>query len=200
MGGQRSELIRQFIMESLIMNMVAVIISIFLVILLTPAFNRLSSRAMNDFLFHQSGFWIGLILLILVGALLSGLYPAFVLSSHKPISILSGKKKHTAQGILLRKGLVTLQFVVSIGLIAGTFIVYLQVHFLQDQSLGVNIQQTLILKSPGVTDSTYQQKYRVFKQRLQNYAKVSSVSASTEAPGAQPLWNAGGIRILSQSE
>lgn len=200
MGGQRSELIRQFILESLILNIITVIVSFGLVILLTPAFNRLSGREINHFLLYRPEFWFGLIFLVLFGTLLSGLYPAFILSSHKPMGILSGKLKHSAQGILMRKGLVTLQFVVSISLITGTFIVYRQVHFLQDQSLGVNIEQTLILKSPGITDSTYQQKYQVFKNRIQHYAEVSSVSASTEIPGAQPLWNAGGIRRLSQTQ
>ena len=199
-GGQRGELIRQFMMESMIMNLLAVIMAVFLMIILTPAFNRLSGRIIQNYLFYQSGFWLGLVLMVALGTLLSGLYPAFVLSSHKPIGIFSGKLKHSAQGILLRKGLVALQFVVSIGLIAGTLIIYRQVHFIQNQSLGVNIEQTLILKSPGITDSTYRQKYQVYKNRLLQYAEVSSVAASTEIPGAQPLWNAGGIRRLSQPE
>jgi putative ABC transport system permease protein len=200
MGGQRRELVRQFMLESLIMNLLAVMIAVLLLLILTPVFNRLSGRVIHYFLFYQPGFWLGLILLVILGTLLSGLYPAFVLSSHQPIGIFSGKLKHSVQGILMRKGLVTLQFIVSIGLIAGTFIIYRQVHFLQNQSLGVNILQTLVLKSPGIADSTYQEKYRVYKNRLQNYAEVTSVSASTEIPGAQPLWNAGGIRRLSQAE
>ncbi len=198
MGGLRSELIRQFMMESLLMNVITVILALGLTALLTPSFSRLSGRELHYFLFHQPLFWVGLLVMIIIGALLSGLYPAFVLSSHKPIAVLKGKIKNSFQGIMLRKGLVTLQFVVSIALITGTFVVYHQVHFLQNQSLGVNIDKTLVLRSPGIVDSTYRQKYGVFKDRLLKYAEVTSVSASTEVPGSQPQWNAGGIRRLSQ--
>ena len=200
MGGLRSELVRQFMLESLLMNIITIAISLGLAALLTPAFSRLSGRMLNYFIFRQPEFWAGLVVIILVGVILSGLYPAFVLSSHQPIQVLKGRIRSTSSGILLRKGLVTLQFTVSIALITGTFVVYRQVRFLQNQSLDVNIGQTLVIKSPGITDSTYQQKFSVFKHRLLRYPEVVSITASTEVPGSQPLWNAGGIRRLSQPE
>jgi putative ABC transport system permease protein len=198
LGSQRRELIGQFLFESFVINLFTVILSTGLVLLLTPSFSRLSGRELNYFLLKLPEFWYGLILLILTGTILSGLYPAFVLSSQRPIGILKGKLKNTGHGILIRKGLVTLQFIVSLSLITGTFIIYRQINFLQNQTLGVDIEQTLILRSPGIVDSTYLQKFRVLKHRLEIHAEVTSVSASTEIPGAQPLWNAGGIRRLSQ--
>jgi putative ABC transport system permease protein len=71
---------------------------------------------------------------------------------------------------------------------------------MQDQGLGVNIEQTLVLQSPDVIDTTYEQKFQVFKQQINQFPEVAGVTASSAVPGRQPGWNAGGIRRLSQSE
>ncbi len=200
MGGFRSQLIQQFLFESLLLNMAAVIISIALVILLTPSFSDLTGRELDYLLFKQNMFWIWIGILIIGGALLSGLYPAFVLSGYRPVEVLKGRFKNTNAGVGFRKGMVVVQFICSITLIVGTFTVYKQLRFMQDQSLGVNIDQTLILQAPNVIDSTYQQKFQVFKQQIEQYPEVVGITASSEVPGRQPGWNAGGIRRLSQSE
>lgn len=200
MGGFRSQLIQQFLFESVLLNVVAVIISIVLVVLLTPSFSDLTGRQLDYLLFKQNMFWIWIGILIVGGALLSGLYPAFVLSGYRPVDVLKGRFKNTNAGVGFRKGMVVVQFICSITLIVGTFTVYRQIRFMQDQALGVNIDQTLILQSPNVVDSTYEQKFQVFKQQIEQYPEVVAVTASTEVPGRQPGWNAGGIRRLSQAE
>jgi putative ABC transport system permease protein len=200
MGGFRGQLIRQFLFESVLLNTMAVLISIVLVIILTPSFSDLTGRQLDYLLFKQNLFWVWIGALIFGGALLSGIYPAFVLSSYRPVDVLKGRFKNTNVGVNFRKGMVILQFICSITLIVGTFTVYRQLRFMQDQALGVNIDQTLVIQSPALTDSTYGQKFQVFKQKIQQYPEVVAVTASTEVPGRQPGWNAGGIRRLSQSE
>ncbi len=200
MGGFRGQLIRQFLFESVLLNTIAVLISIMLVVMLTPSFSDLTGRQLGYLLFQQNLFWVWIGVLIFGGALLSGIYPAFVLSSYRPVDVLKGRFKNTNAGVNFRKGMVIVQFICSITLIVGTFTVYRQIRFMQDQSLGVNIEQTLIIQSPSVTDSTYQQKFQVFKRQIQQHPEVDAVTASTEVPGRQPGWNAGGIRRLSQSE
>jgi putative ABC transport system permease protein len=71
---------------------------------------------------------------------------------------------------------------------------------MRDQALGIDISQTLVVHSPDVVDSTYEQKFQVFKQRIAQYSEVEVVSASSSVPGSAPQWNAGGIRRLSQRE
>lgn len=200
MGGFRSQLIQQFLFESLVLNTVAVVIAIAFVVLLTPAFSELTGRQLDYLLFKQNMFWIWMGALILGGALLSGIYPAFVLSSYKPVEVLKGRFKNTNAGILFRKGMVVVQFISSITLIVGTFTVYRQIRFMQEEELGVNIDQTLIVTSPAAVDSTYRQKFPLFKQQIVQYPEVASMCASSSVPGRQPGWNAGGIRRLSQPE
>lgn len=200
MGSFRTQLIQQFLFESLILNMAAILIAIALVILLTPWFSQLTGRELDYLLFKQSMFWVWMGVLILGGAFFSGLYPAFVLSGYKPVEVLKGRFKNTGQGVFFRKGMVITQFVASITLIVGTFTVYRQMRFMREQEVGVNLAQTLILNSPNVVDSTYQQKFQVFKEEIKQYPEVVAVSASTSVPGRQPEWNAGGIRRLSQRD
>ncbi|HEX6891270.1 MAG TPA: ABC transporter permease [Chryseolinea sp.] len=200
MGGFRSQLIQQFLFESLLFNALAVVIAIVLVGIFTPAFGQLTGRELDFLLFKQSTFWLWIGALIIVGALLAGIYPAFVLSSYKPSEVLKGRFKNTSTGVVFRKGMVVVQFVSSITLIVGTFTVYRQIKYMQDQTLGVDITQTMVLNSPNVVDSTYEDKFQVFKQQLLRFPEVVGVTASTAVPGAAPDWNAGGIRRLSQRD
>ncbi|WP_339879174.1 ABC transporter permease [uncultured Algoriphagus sp.] len=200
MGGYRAQLIQQFLTESLFLNFMAVVFAAGLAVLLTPWFSSLTGRELGYHLFLQPSFWIILLGLIVLGAIISGLYPAFVLSSFQPVAVLKGKFKNSDAGVWLRKGMVVTQFIASITLMVGTFTVYRQLVFMRNQDLGVNIDQTVVLNSPSVTDSTYKQKYQVFKQNISSHTGVISVTASTSVPGSQPDWNAGGIRRLSQAE
>jgi putative ABC transport system permease protein len=198
MGSFRRQLVQQFLLESLLMNIAAVMVAIGLVYMLTPWFNGLTGRSLEFTLLSDPIFWMVILGAIVFGALLSGLYPAFVLSSFRPSEVLKGKFKNSNQGVLFRKGMVVLQFVASITLIVGTYTVFRQIQFMRDQNLGVDIEQTVVLRPPNVTDSTYLKKFDVFKQRLLQYPEVVNMTAATAVPGAAPGWNAGGIRRLSQ--
>lgn len=200
MGGYRWQLIQQFLVESLVLNTLAVVAAVAFVLLLTPWFSTLAGRAIGYELFQKNLFWVWMVLLIFGGSILSGLYPAFVLSAFKPVEVLKGRFKNTNQGVVFRKGMVILQFMASIALIVGTFTVYNQIQFMRNQKLGVDIDQTIVLRTPNITDSTYETKYEVFKNALNQFPEVAAVSASTSIPGASPEWNAGGIRRLSQRE
>ncbi|MFZ1808507.1 MAG: ABC transporter permease [Cyclobacteriaceae bacterium] len=200
MGSQRWQLMQQFLVESLLLNTVAVSFAIGLVLMLTPYFADLTGRPLGYELFTQKLFWLGCAGLIVGGALLSGIYPAFVLSSYKPVEVLKGRFKNTNQGVAFRKGMVVLQFVASIMLIVGTYTVYNQISFMRNQKLGVNINQTVVIKSPNVTDSTYVSTFQALKNKVLQYPEVNYMTASNDVPGASPDWNAGGIRRLSQGE
>ncbi len=199
MGSLKSQLVRQFLVESFLVNFIAITIAILVVYMTLPAFSHLSGRALVlDF--TNQPFWMMTLGLFIIGSLLSGAYPAFVLSGFAPVSILSGKLSTSTKGSLLRKSLVTFQFVASLVLIVGTYVVYNQLSYMRSQDIGVDITQTLVVRGPGAVDSLYSNQLNVFKEQLKQQADIVEVTASTAVPGGQPDWNAGGIRLLSQTD
>ncbi len=199
MGSLRGQLMTQFLVESFLLNMASLILAVLLVYISLPYFNVLSGRTLS-FEFLQLNNLSQFGLLLFLGTVLSGLYPAFILSGFKPVSILKGKFKSSAKGNYLRKGLVIFQFFTSLVLMVGTATVFYQLDYMNNQDLGVNIDQTLVVRGPNVTDSLYNDRLNYFKQSLISNSDISSITASTSVPGRQPTWNAGGIRLLSEAE
>jgi putative ABC transport system permease protein len=133
------------------------------------------------FLILSAGLW-------LTGTVLSGFYPAIVLSSFKPVTVLKGKLKNSASGILLRKSLVVMQFMASVALIAGTFIVYNQLNYMMNQDLGMNIDQVLVVERPGIAERDRNARYSaidVFRNEVKKVPGVKAVAASVTIPGKQ---------------
>ena len=199
-GSQRKQLVIQFFFESALFNLLALFFALLIILATIPAFNQISGQELSYELFSQSNFWLGLIGLLLTGIFLSGAYPAFVLSSFEPIAVLKGKMVSTKQGSLLRKSLVVFQFAASLFLLIGTLTVYKQISFMRDQSLGIDIEQTLVVAPPISVDSTYQGKMNSFKNELLSLSSVNKVSTSTVVPGEAVSWNAGGIKLVSQDD
>jgi putative ABC transport system permease protein len=197
-GATKKQLIRQFTFESLILNILAAMISILLVAILLPGFNHLMNINLSFKILAESNFWITLLGLFFLGAFLSGLYPAFVLSSYQPVLVLKGKLGSQKKGLLLRKALVIFQFTASIFLITGTITVYNQLMFMKNQDLGVNINQTIVLRAPGIADSLYASKAKTFKNEVLNFSQVKSFSAATNVPGDEIFW-ANGIRKVEET-
>jgi putative ABC transport system permease protein len=156
-GATRPQLIRQFLTESLLMNFISLGIALGLIFLVQKSFNQLVERDLSlSYLFSQSvtGLDIKTIVIscLVLGILISGFYPAFVLSSFKPILVLKGKYSQSGKGVFLRKLLVTTQFAATVALIIGSFVVYKQIRFVNNQDLGMNLSKVLIVKPPQLTD------------------------------------------------
>lgn len=200
-GSQRSQLIGQFMTESVLLNGFAVILALVLVAASLPKFNEISGQTLSFQLLASRMFWLPLITLFVIGAFFSGLYPAFVLSGFKPVVVLKGKVSTSARGILLRKSLVVFQFAASLFLLVGTLTVFQQIRFMRQQSLGINIDQTLVINPPIIgDDSTYMRQMSAFKDELLRQSGIKSITASTVVPGEAADWNAGGIRLKGTDE
>jgi putative ABC transport system permease protein len=189
LGAAKSNLIRLFMFENILLNLMAIVIAAIAVLILTSGFNSLMGRetAMG---FAMSGkFWLIFLAMFIFGTLLSGLYPAFVLSGYQPVAVLKGAFKNTSGGLFLRKSLIIAQFSISVILIAGTIIVYQQVNFMRNQKLGVNINQTLVLDgAQSVADSLYQNELQPFKTELLKNHGIKGMSASTSVMGKEIYW------------
>lgn len=181
-GAGRGMLIRQFIGESIVLALLALLGAILLVELSLPIFNSLAAKA-----FSFSDVFAPRLLLIMGGiviliGILAGSYPAFFLASLEPVRVLKGKLALSGNG-LLRKGLVVIQFTISIALIIGTLIVYQQMYFLKDQDLGFVKDEVMIVEVPR--DTALARQMPEFRAELLRHASVEKVaSASGGIPGA----------------
>ena len=181
LGSNRSRLVVQFIMESSLMSIIAVILSILILWIFLPVFNDISGKQLSIGLFDNFYTLPLLIVFAITVGLLAGSYPAFYLSSFRPIIVLKSERKKGSRKSILRSVLVISQFVVSIILIVSTVIIYNQLHFIQNKNLGFNKEQVIIINK---TDDIGQE-IEPFKHDLLNNSNVLSVSNSTDIPGNQ---------------
>ena len=176
-GALRGSLIRQFITEALLITFLAVLIAFVLTIALLPVFNNLTGKSMHP-PYEQVTFWLGLIVLTLITGFVSGSYPAFLLSSFKPIEVLKGKLKFGFGAIWFRKGLVVFQFALSILLIAGMIVVSKQVDYIQTKNLGYVKNNLIFVPFEG----DLIKKYRVFEDEANKINGITSISRISQRP------------------
>lgn len=192
-GAGRRQLIGQFFIETLLINLAAFIVSIILLVLLLPGFCNLSGVSPHYSLWKESWFWLTLICLFILSVFVSGTYPVMVLTSFRTSEVLKGKYVHSKSGILIRKVLVVFQLIMAICLIISTLFVFRQVRFLQSQDKGISISDVLAVRAPRVRDSSFKSKLITFKEELVKNQIITKISVGTEVPGRQILWDAGGI-------
>src|SRR5579863_324614 len=176
-GAGRRQLTAQFIGESIMICLIAFLLTLAAAALLLPSFNQLAGKTLSNGVFENWRF-IGMLFLASIGiGLLAGLYPALVLSSFRPVTVLKGRFSTGAKGILLRRGLVISQFTISIALIISTIIVYLQMNFMRSQDLGFSKDQMMVINSNGDPARD------AFVHAVEGLPNVKSVSMSSSVPG-----------------
>jgi len=196
LGAEKKNLIAQFMLESFLINLFAMMIAIGIFFIASPAFNHLIGRSAEVVYTMSPQYWLGFIGLFMLGTFLSGLYPAFVISGFQPVSVLKGVFKSNSKGAALRKGLIIGQFATSLVLIAGTIIVFQQVNFMRNQNLGFNIEQTLVLQAPQtLADSVYQGVYQPFKNDVMQIQHVKGIAVSSNVMGQEDYWTNGWTKV-----
>jgi putative ABC transport system permease protein len=201
LGALRKNLVGQFLMESFLLNLAAVIIAVLLAFLFAPSFNRLIGSTSATGFYLPALYWAGFICLFIGGAFASGIYPAFVLSGFHPIAVLKGLFKNSASGMVIRKGLIIGQFATSIILIAGTIIIYQQVNFMRNQKLGANINQTLVLDGPSERqDTSYQNSFQSFKNEILQINGIKNIAASSGVMGKEIYMTNGAYLVNSKDK
>ena len=186
-GAARSHLIGQFLTETLLYNLMAVIISIILAVVITPGLNRSLDLYLNTSMLLSWQFAGGVLALIVAGTLLSGVYPALMLSGFKPINALKGKYFKGKSKFSFRQVLVVFQFVISTVLILSTLMVMRQLKFMQTQDLGLDVSQTLVLRGPsaGQHEGDLESRHDVFKAKVKSLAAVKGFTATSIVPGIE---------------
>jgi len=176
-GALRMQLARQFIGESVLLCLIAFVLTIGIVALLIPPFNHLAGKTISQGIFEHMSYWAGLFLAAIGIGLLAGIYPALVLSSFLPVTVLKGRFATGTKGILLRKSLVVAQFTISIALIIATIVVYNQMNFMRGQDLGFSKDQMMVVNPNGDPAKM------AFRQAVETIPGVKSTTMSSSVPG-----------------
>ena len=188
MGSLKSQLITQFMVESFLINLLSIVVAIVFLVVFIPIFTSMLSIQEGSSIWTMTWFWASIGILLLSGTVLSGLYPAIVLSSYDPLTTIKGKFKNSSEGSALRRVLVVLQFAASVGLIIGTSVVYMQMDHMQNKDLGFNADQVLVLQRPAVRDTSRQvaiNDYNSFRNGVKSLAAVDGFAAALVNPGTK---------------
>ncbi|MBS1933040.1 MAG: ABC transporter permease, partial [Bacteroidetes bacterium] len=183
-GASRFQLITQFLLESLLLNGIALIFAIALVELSRFMLLRFLGNSISFGLLFDMSFFIRTGFVFVFSIFISGIYPALILARLQPAMILKGKYSFSKTGTVMRKSLVILQFASSLVLIIGTYTVYRQLKYMNEQDKGVATAQTLVMKAP-VTTADYKIKALYFKNALKNIPGVAAVTGSGAVPGKE---------------
>ena len=199
MGGQRSQLIRQFLGEAILLAVLAFVLSLTLVELVLPEFNAFTNKQLvfNFGLATEGLLFLGLFVITLLVGALSGLYPAVFLSSYQPVAVLKGTRVRGKRTSMLRRGLVLVQFATTVVFITGTLIVNDQLAFIRGKDLGYNAEHIIVLpifwadrslsSTREFSDDALTQRFRSVKQMFLRHPNVLSVSAVSRLAGGRNL-------------
>ncbi|MCB0822278.1 MAG: ABC transporter permease [Bacteroidales bacterium] len=181
MGAYRSQLIRQFLSESVALSLIALMIAILIVTILLPDFNQLADKELIFSLGNNPMIFIAIILITIITGLISGSYPAFYLSSFLPVRVLKGKVSKTGKGgNFLRRILVVIQFFIATFMIIGTIVISSQIRYMKNKDLGFNKENMVVM---SIQDTTFRKKIESFKKELLLNPNIISATNSTGVPG-----------------
>lgn len=204
MGAYRSQLLGQFLVEALIVNTFALAIALLCVEIALPFFNQLTGQSLPPLGIWTTSWFLPVLLgLIFLGTLLSGLYPAFVLSSFRPVDVLSSKYGSAGKGALLRKALVVMQFAASVGLIIGTMIVYQQTSYMLNQDVGFEAEQIMVIERPGINErdrSLRSQQIDIFTEKLEKSPAILQSTRSSTLLGKKMRFKTGVRKYTDPSD
>lgn len=180
MGSQRAQLVLQFITESVVIALIALVVSLALIYLLLPAFNSLSSKEMPFGYILQAPVLLSLLGIVVFVGVAGGSYPAFYLSGFNPVSVLKGKLSSKGGSVFFRKSLVVTQFAISIFMLISTLIVFDQLKFLRNKDLGFNKKQVVRIDLSG---RALREKSNVLVEKIKQNSDVELVGMADSSPG-----------------
>ncbi len=183
-GAQRFQLIRQFLGESMLSALLSGLVAIPLIYAALPALNVFAEKDLGLDLFGQPWLWSILIgVPLLVGAA-SGMYPALFLSAFDPALVLKGTmvSRRARVAVWLRRGLVSIQFVISIVLIAGTIVAYKQLDYMRNKKLGFDKEQVILVP---MQLTTFSQSYQAFRSEARQNPNIIETTVVEDVPGSK---------------
>ncbi len=197
MGAHRTQLVKQFILDTVVLNVVAMLLAILMVRLGFPLINSILDQPLP---YETQVSWVPWLIFFgtfMMGVFLSAIYPALVQSGFSPIPALKARANLNFGGVQLRKILTSFQFAITLLLLIGVFTVFNQVKYMMDADLGIDIERTLIIKQPSITDQYTAEKYQGFKHELLSLTQIKNVTFSSAIPGELIDWHRSDIKLGS---
>jgi len=189
LGSSRNQLVKQFLVETVLMSLISLSVAVIIVELTLKPFNYLIGKDISINYFGNFAFIPLIIIMAILVGILAGIYPAFYLSSFNPIRVFKKNASEKTSGSWLRNGLVILQFSISIILFIGTIIIYTQLNYIRDKKLGFDKEQVLVVQKTDDIGSQIDS----FKDELRKIPGVISASNSNVLMGEQ--FNSGGWQV-----
>lgn len=180
MGSRRGQLIAQFITESVVISLIALVVSIILIYALLPTFNDLANKSLPFSFIMQGPVIAGLLAIILFVGIVGGSYPAFYLSGFNPVSVLKGKFVSRGGSAFFRKFLVVFQFAISIFMLISTLVVFDQLQYMRNKDLGFEKERVVLL---SLNEGALREKSQGLVDRLKQTPEVAGVGMASSAPG-----------------
>ncbi|MDY8137531.1 ABC transporter permease [Aquimarina sp. 2201CG5-10] len=184
-GAQKKQLIIQLLLESILINFLAIGIAIVLSFILLPVFNNYTGKSLFLQLSDVKRL-LPIVGFIVVGILLAGLYPALLVSNYNPTKALKGKIRTSAKGLNVRKGLVIAQFMATITLLIGTIVVTKQINFLEKQPIGTNLNQVIALHGEIISkkeEDLLKADFNILRTELEKFSFIKQTSTAETFPG-----------------
>lgn len=176
-GAQRTNLVMQFIAESILISLVAMIIAMATVYTLLPLFNLLVSKSIESAVLTSPVFITYALIAVVITGLLAGSYPAFFLSSYNPATVLKGTTYTSFSGASLRQILVVFQFTLTVILIASALVVYRQVQYIQNKNIGYNRESVVQFSARGGVS----QRFDAFRQEVLKDPAIKNISRANQS-------------------
>ncbi|PKA97890.1 putative ABC transport system permease protein [Flavobacteriaceae bacterium MAR_2009_75] len=176
LGSYRIQLIKQFLSEAVFYTIISTLLAVLLVWALLPLFNQVSGKTLPFQSIFKDGIWLFVVCLSILTALLAGIYPAFYLTSIKPVNVLKGLTgvSNNKSGFI-RNGLVVFQFTIAITMVIATSIVYLQLNYTQNRDLGYDKENLLVLQNTEKLEDSEE----TFRQEIEGLSEVKSAAISS---------------------
>ena len=179
-GAFQSHLMKQFLFETLLVTCISFILALLVVNLLLPAFNHFNNKQLSLGFSTNYRIWLFAIVFVAIIGLLSGSYPALMLSRFKPVLLLKGLKLQNKSDLSLRKGLVIFQFTISVVMIIGTIVLFMQVRYLNKTDLGFNKDLLVVI---DVNSRKARENFEAVKNEMAKIPTVRNVSVTSRVPG-----------------
>ena len=196
-GSTRWQLIRQFLLESIVLTSIATLLSLLLIALLLPGFNYISGKEIDLSFILQPQLLLSLLAIVVMVGAAGGSYPAFYLSRFEPAHVLKGQKGRGTSNAGIRKVLVVTQFAISIAMVISTWVVYDQLQFIRGKDLGFEKDQVLsvMMAEPDTRD-----QLSVLRNKLLAKPEIIEVASSSAKPGQGLSKNIMNVEIEDQGD